>query len=69
MSNIFNTPIRPMGTQKNIADIYDIIEKEKISDVEINNAKQMIDMIAKDLGEDDAEIITMRALLNSRDKK
>lgn len=69
MSNIFNTPIRPMETQKIIADIYDIIEKEKISDAEINRAKQMIELIAKDLGEDDAEIITMRALLNSRDKK
>lgn len=69
MSNIFNTPIRPINIQQTISNIYDIIEKNKVNDLELCNAKQMIDEIASDLGEDDTEVITMRALLNNREAK
>ena len=66
MTEIFNTPIRYPETNDAIVKIYNSLGKKQLNEEEKKEISMQINALAEDLGESDYDIITMRAILNSK---
>lgn len=66
MTEIFNTPIRDPKIAEIISEIYSILNAETISSNEKESINKMINDLASFLGDDDYDIVTMRAILGSK---